>query len=762
MNFKKICFAAAALLVFMSSLSFAQDGFVVSKIRVEGLQRVNLSTVMNYLPIHAGQSLKPEQTGAIIDALYQTGFFSDVSLSRQGSVLIINVVERSTIGLIHISGNKLLKTKELMTALKQAGIAEGLAYDHATLSGMQHALLQQYYTLGRYDARVDTAITPESRNRVAINIKIDEGEVAKVQQINIIGNHAFKTKEIIKNFQLATPHWWSPLLSFFIKSDQYSRDKLDSDLDTLRSYYMDRGYLRFNIDSSEVTITPGRKDVYITIHITEGPVYTIKGFEVEGQTLGHQTEIENLISLKPGEKFSRRRILAIDDTINRFYGDKGYALAQVNVVPTMDDADRTVFLTFNVKPGERIYVRHINFFGNTRTSDNVLRRNTRQMEGGAYSLSAVDESKRLLNNLGYLDNIGVQMQPVPGIPDEVDLNYNVKETSSATASGQVGYSDAYGFMYGASITQNNFKGEGKSLSLGFNNSSFAQQYNLGYFNPYYTVSGISRGFNLYVQRVNSASANLAAYNMNLYGGSVNYRVPVSEYDYLNFSYGYEYMQLSSSNPSTQIASFLNKYGQHFNNLKVTAGWIHNSYDRAIFPTKGFNQYLGVEAGLPGLPDSLDYYKLSYNAKYYHPIAKGFIFNVYGDLGYGNGYGNLNILPFFKNFYGGGIGSVRGFVSNTLGPLDSLNNPLGGNVLADGSVNLIVPNPISEKIRASIFVDAGNIYQDSLNLSSLRYSTGVEIDWYSPLGPLQFALAKVLNAKPGDQLQAFNFSVGTSF
>ncbi len=762
----------AFCLIFLLVLPvYAQEDFVVKNINVVGLQRIKLQTVLEYLPIRAGQTMTAEDTANIISALYQTGFFSDVSLARSGNTLIIQVVERSTIGLIKLSGNKLVKTKDLLDALKQAGIAEGEAYDQATLSGMRQALLNQYYTIGRYNATVDTKVVPQSRNRVEVDIHIYEGHTAKVREINIIGNQTFKTKTLVNTFDMAPKPWYE----FWNKSDDYSQEKLQKDLDALKTFYLDRGYLRFNIDSSQVTITPNRKDVYITIRVTEGGVYRIKGYNLSGDLLGKQAEVSKLIRLQPNEVFSRKKVLATNNAIGRYYGDMGYANAVVSVDPAIDDANKQVFLTFEVHPGDRVYVRRIDYSGNTKTADYVLRRETRQMEGGVYSVTNMDETKRRLNNLGYLENIDVKMEPVEGKPDQVDLKYSVKESSSTTASAQVGYSDTYGLLYGANLSQKNYKGTGKAVALGFNNSQFSQTYSFSYFNPYYTDSGISRGFNLYFQQTNpGGSTNTAPYNLDAYGAVMNYRIPLSEYDALNLGYGYEYLNIKTGTPSTQTTSFLNEHGSHFNNVKLILGWTHNTFDRAIFPTRGFNQYVGAEVGVPVLPNSLDYYRLNYDATVYQPLFKGLIVVLNTDWGYGNGYNGFDELPFFKNFYAGGMGTVRGYEGNTLGPKDSNGNPTGGNILADGSFNVIFPNPISERIRTSVFVDAGNVYQDNLDLAELRCSAGLEVDWMSPIAPLKFSLSRALNphstGAPGvggtfpvaDRTQVFNFSVGTSF
>lgn len=734
------------------------DNFVIKNIQINGLQKIPRDTVLEYLPVKPGQTLTSSDTTHIIQTLYQTGFFTNVTLARQGDTLIINVSERPTIGLIKISGNKLLPTEDLMNALKSAGLSEGQAYNEATLDGMKQALLHQYNLLGRYDATVNIKVTSESRNRVGIDIQISEGTTARIEEINIIGNKSFSQKELEQDFPMRKLPWWS--VSFFDKRDEYTAEKFQEDLNVLRNFYLDRGYLKFSVDSSQVTITPDRKHVYATIRITEGDIYTVKGYKFQGDLLGHEAKVRKLVTIKPGEVFSRQKIQAINERIGRYYSDMGYAGATVKVEPVFEPNSTQVLLIFVVDPSDRIYVRNIEYTGNTKTADEVMRRETRQMEGGVYSTTQIEEGKRRLNNLGYLENIEVKPQPVPGKSDQVDLLYSVKETSSTTASAQVGYSDSYGLLYGANITQKNYQGSGKSVSLGFNNSQYSQVYSFSYFNPYYTPSGISRGYSLYYQQVTPGDINIATYILDSYGGMMNYRIPLSEYSAFTFGYGYEYVHINTSTPSVQISNFLDQHGDNFNNVKVNAGWSYNNFDRAVFPTRGFNHYIGGEAGLPVLPNNLEYYKFAYDGAYYQPLGKGFIMALSADLGYGNGYGAFDELPFFKNFYAGGMGTVRGYEANTLGPRDSNGNALGGSVLAAGSFNLIVPNPI-DKVRTSVFVDGGNVYDNSLNFSDLRYSAGIEIDWISPVGPLKFSLAKGLNEQPGDRMQAFQFAVGTS-
>ncbi|MGB6976659.1 MAG: outer membrane protein assembly factor BamA [Gammaproteobacteria bacterium] len=742
--------------------------FIVSNIRIEGLSYISRDTVLNYVPVKAGQEFNPSDASTVLQALYATGFFSDVNLGRQGNTLVIQVVERATIGAIHITGNKLIKTDKLMEALKSLGIALGNPYDSSSLTEIQKGLEQQYYSVGRYTATVTTNVVPETRNRVSVNINIYEGKVAKVKQIQIIGNRAFSEKRLLKNFNLSTWKLWS----FITHGNDYAKEKLDSDLAALQSFYFDRGYLRFKVDSYTAALTPDKKYVYITVHIIEGPVYHVKGFALDGNLLGKDNQARALITLNQGEVFSRQKILAINRNIQHLYADQGYAFTQVIVQPQIDDQAHTVFLGFTVKPGQRIYVRRINFSGNTATADYVLRREMRQMENGVYSLSNIEESKRRLNNLGYLQNIKVQTVAVAGEPNQVDLDYQVSEMSSATAKIQAGYSDLYGLLYGASVNEDNLFGTGRHVGLSFDHSNYASIYNFNYSNPYYTDSGISRSINVFVQHYTPGNVGITSYSYNASGASVNYGWPVNEFSGINFGYGYQHINLNTGAfPPIQIQNFTNAHGKRFDQFNLATGWQRTTYDRALLPTSGTKQALGIELGVPILNDSLDYYLVSYQAGWYYPLIKQFIFHLDGQVAYGNGYAKFDNgtappnsnLPFFKNYFAGGIDSVNAYQGNTLGPKDSNGNPIGGSVLTIASASLIFPNPISQNLRTALFFDAGNVYDNQFNGNQLRYSVGVSAQWWIPsVGPLEFSFGEPLNPHSGDRLERFQFSVGTSF
>lgn len=758
---RKILLVIACLFA-ISSEAYAES-FVVKKIEVKGLQGISLGTVLNYLPVKEGDRFDTEQAPEIIKDLYKTGFFSDVNVTSSNNVITIKVVERAVITSINISGNSKITKKQLLDVLKEIGLSEGQVLNQATLSGLEQILVQQYYNLGCYNVKIKTEVTPASRNRVILNIKINEGPAATIKEIHIIGNQAFDEKTLLKQFTLTTPKWWK--FTFLTHVDQYSKEKLEGDLEKLRSYYMDRGYLKFKIDSTQVSLTPDKKHIYIIIHINEGSVYTISGFSLSGNLIGKEQEIRKYIQLKAGETFSRRKIMDINAVINQIYGNYGYANPDIKSDPVVDETKHTVFIKFSVDPGKKVYVRRITFSGNSKTDENVLRREMRQQEGALYSLSKINESKRRLANLGYIENIDSTLEPVPGHPDQVDLVYKVKETSSASATFQLGYSDMDGLIYGIHVDETNFMGTGRTVSVQFNNSSYYQTYGFTYYNPYHTINNISFKFDIYAQIENGGDSNdMSTYTMDLYGTTITYGIPLSDYSRLNAGYGYEYTKIRTDAGSPiEVDDFVSQYGDQFNEGKLIAGWSYNKLDRAIFPTRGFAQSINLEGGFPLDGNDLSYYKTNYNASWFQPLYKKFILHAKGEAGYGNSIGTVSNLPFFKNYYAGGMDSVRGFDGNSLGPKDSNGDAIGGNVLADASMSLIFPNPIGESMRTSLFVDVGNVYANRFELNQMHSAAGTQVEWRSPIGVLRFAITPFyLHTLDGDHKRFFDFSFGTSF
>ncbi|MBA2653863.1 MAG: outer membrane protein assembly factor BamA [Gammaproteobacteria bacterium] len=739
--------------------STVASSFIVKKIRVQGLQRIPSSTVITYLPVKEGQDLDPAKTSDIIRALYRTGFFSDVNVGRQGDDLVIQVVERPVIGAIRISGNKEIKTPDLTNALKKAGIAEGLPFDNSVLDAMKRAMEQQYNSQGRYAAAVNTTVTNESQNRVSVKLEIVEGKVSKIKEIHITGNKAFTESKLLRQFQSGKTHPWS----FFTSSDQYVKEKLDADLDVLKAFYMDRGYLKIKIVSSNTRMSPDKKKVFVDVVIEEGPVFKVRGVELTGEFFGQKALLQQLVTVKPGKIFSRKEVVDVREHLDKFLSNEGYALAQVDLIPDVDEANNTVFITYNINPGKRVYVRRINFAGNVKTTDEVLRRELRQMEGAMYSTYNVEESKRRLSNLGYLQNIQIRAIPIPENPNSVDLEYQVTESSSATANFQVGFSDSYGLLYGANLNQTNFLGTGRRVSANFQANDASTSISLTYYNPYYTMSGIGRGFTIYTQFADPGKVGITPFRMDTYGAAVNYDVPIAEFSRLNFAFGYDSIRLYiNSGASYEVKRFIAEHGDNFDQFKATLGWSRSTYDSAVFPVCGWKQFFGVELGLPFARNSLDYYKISYSTAYYHPIVGHFLFHARAQLGYGNGFGNTGELPFFKNYYAGGIDSVRGFDDNTLGPRDSNIQPIGGNVLTTGSIALIYPNPFPDQLRTSLFVDAGNVFHNDMDLGGIRTAAGLQFEWISPMGPIHFSFAKPLNKGRFDEPKLFQFSLGASF
>jgi outer membrane protein insertion porin family len=740
----------------------AFEPFTVTDIRVEGLQRIAAGTVFSYLPVKTGETFDEARSAEAVRALFRTGFFNDVRIERDNGVLVVVVQERPAISSIEITGNKDIETDPLLESLKEIGFAEGRVFDRSLLDKVEQELERQYFSRGKYGVRITTTVTPLERNRVGITIDVSEGRAARIKKITIVGNTVFDDEALLEEFQLSTP----TLLSFYTGVDQYSKQKLSGDLETLRTYYLDRGYINFNIDSTQVSITPDKKDIYITVNITEGEQYRVKEVRLAGDLVLEPEELFPLVDLNPGDVFSRKRITETVTRIGEKLGDQGYAFANVNTIPEIDNETRQVALTFFVDPGKRVYVRRVNMTGNVRTRDEVLRREMRQMEGGWFSAAAVERSRTRLDRLGFFEEVNVETPTVPGSTDQVDVNYAVTETPSGNLMVGLGYAQSSGFLFNASVSQDNFLGSGKRVSVAFNNSDVNTVYSFSYLNPYYTIDGVSRGFGAYYRTTDASEANLADYTADTYGGNVSHGIPLNEFDTVNLNVQYENLELSEGVVrSRTVTDFLDTYGENFDSVKLTASWSHDTRNRAIFPDRGTLQRASAELSVPGL--DLDFYKAGYEHQTFVPLTKQFTLKLNGEVGYGDGYGDFDSLPFFENYYAGGVRSVRGFEDNTLGPKDPLTgDPVGGGFRVVGNVEVLFPPPFFTKtnsFRMSAFVDFGNVYPEfsDFDTADLRYSVGVGATWLSPLGALTFSLAKPLNEKDEDEPQVFQFTIGTN-
>lgn len=808
---KRLRIVVCYWLLLFCPMAWPDASFVVSDIRVDGLQRILPGTVFNYLPVKVGETFDLKDTAAVIKALFKTGFFKDVRVGREGDVLVVTVDERPYISSVKIEGNKDISSEDLNKALKNVGLAEGRVFDRQVLDKVEQELRRQYYSRGKYGLKIDTKIEDVSRNRVSVTLKIAEGKVAKIKQINIVGNKAYADEELLKAFELGTTH----LLSFYTKNDQYSKQKLSADLERLRSYYMDRGYINFEVESTQVSITPDKKEIYITVNVKEGEVFAVNEVKLTGRTIVPAEELTPLVLIGPGDTFSRKLGTETQKAISDRLGNEGYIFANVNMVPDIDAEKKTVNLTFFVDPGKQVYVRRINMQGNTKTRDEVLRREMRQMESAWASTTKIERSKTRLDRLGYFQEVNVETPAVPGTSDQIDVNYTVLEKASGNLMAGVGYSQVQGIIFNASVTQDNVFGSGKRVSFNFNNSSVNTIYNVGYFNPYFTLDGVSSGWNINYRATNAFQANLANYTSDVFSTGLNWGFPLSEYSHLRLNLDYEHTKLKTSvtsgycagipavtvysaaecpngdfviqtyGSSMNIQEFILQNGSTFNTYTMGLGFVHDTLNRAVFATDGGSQTLSISGAMPF--SDLNYYKASINAVQYFPVAKDLTLMLKGDVAYGGGYGSTSSLPFFENYFAGGPLSVRGFLANTLGPRDTpapgtglTPRPFGGASKLVGTAELLFPVPFmsdNKSIRLGAFFDAGNVFQKSYDIGQLRYSTGLSAKWLSPFGALTVSIAQPLNAKTeyygqtvynpvgtpvADQKQVFQFSFGQGF
>ncbi|WP_442923354.1 outer membrane protein assembly factor BamA [Methylomonas sp. LL1] len=742
------------------------SSFVVEDIQVRGLQRISAGTVYNYLPVAVGETFSEDKQGAAIRALFNTGFFKDITLERQGGTLVVNVVERPSVAKIVIEGNKDIKKEDLADALKKIGLAEGKVYNKQILDKVEQELRRQYFSHGKYGLKIKTEVTELTRNRVGIHIDISEGRVAKIKQINIVGSRAFSNDDLKKDFELSTTNF----LSFYSKDDQYSKQKLSADLEKLRSYYLDRGYINFSIESTQVDITADKKEIYITINVKEGDVYMLEKVKLSGELVVDPEELVKLVKVGPGEIFSRKNATETSKAISDRLGDEGYTFANVNMVPEINEPAKTVVMTFFVDPGKRVYVHRINYKGNTKTRDEVIRREMRQMESSWAASSKIERSKTRLDRLGYFEEVGVETPPVVGAADQIDVNYSIKEKASGNLQAGIGYSQVQGVIFNANISQDNIFGTGKRVNFAFNNSSILTRYNFGYRDPYFTLDGVSLGWDVGYTSRDGYQANISRYNTDVANAGFNFGIPLNEFDNLGFDVDLKNTSVSDTDYSPQeIVDFIRDNGDSFMTLSTGLGWSHDTLDRAVFSTRGGQQRFSALATVPG--SDLEYFKVGYKQEHYFPLASDFTLRMLGEIAYGDGYGGTDALPFFEHYYGGGSTSVRGFRDNTLGPLDTPQagsgqnpRPFGGSSKILGKAELFFPVPFLsdvKSVRIGSFVDAGNI-SDGLNFNNMRYSAGLSGQWLSPFGAIAVSVAQPFNASSTDDVQNFQFTFGSGF
>jgi outer membrane protein insertion porin family len=854
---------STAIGLLIGSAAWSAEPFVVSDIRIEGLQRISSGSVFAAMPINVGDRIGDEALQNAIRSLFRTGNFDDVRLAREGGVLVVAVQERPSISEISIEGNKAIKTEALLEGLSKAGLAQGQVFKRATLEGMRQELLRQYVSQGRYDANVQTDVVAEPRNRVKLQVNIDEGSTAKIRHIAVVGNSVFDDETLIDLFELRT----TGLLSWLTGNDKYAREKLQGDLERLSSYYLDRGYIKFRIDSTQVSVTPDRESVYITVNVDEGLEYQVGEVDLSGEIILPEEELRKLILLREGDTFSQALVTNTEELLTKRLGNEGYNFAKVRGLPEIDDQNRTVAIRFFVDPGKRTYVRRIDFRGNSKSADEVMRREMRQMEAAPASADRIEQSRVRLERLGYFKEATVDTLAVPGTDDLIDLQYTVEEQPSGSIGASVGYAQDAGLLLGANLQQDNFLGTGKQVGIGLSKSEYLTDVRFSFNDPYFTEDGVSRGFSVFYREANLDEINVADYTLSTKGANVSFGYPIKETSRLSFTFGVSNTQvdagygtvkeiIGSPRPLNNVdwvydtragvnggyagpevlrpfdpigepgllrettLGFLDEYGDSFDEFSFTIAWSQSTLNRGQLATRGYSQSVAFELALPG--SDLEFYKLTYNGQIFVPLSNNFTLRFRTELGYGEGFGDIEGLPFFRNFYSGGFASVRGFKSNTLGPrgtpadiyrigracvavdangsctqfsneaayvvdpetgeilVDTLQSqrdadPFGGNILVEGSVELLFPLPFvkdQRSLRSALFLDVGNVFSTTcgttqvnctdVDFAELRYSVGFGVTWITGFGPLTFSLAKPLNEGDYDESEVFQFSLGRGF
>lgn len=762
----------AAAVAVPYSTSVQADEFVISDIELRGLQRVSAGTVFSTLPLQIGDEVSDAELANAIRNLFRSGLFTDIEVYRDNNVLILRLQERPAISNIEIEGNEAIETEQLLSALENAGLQEGQVFKRATLERIELEVQRTYVAQGRYSSKVRGEVNELERNRVGLKLDINEGEVATIKHLNIIGNKAFSDDQLTGLMELSTGGFWS----FLTSSDKYARERLSGDLERIRSYYLDRGYIDFGIESTQVSISPDKKDVFISLSVNEGAQYKVREVNIRGNLIVGEEELREFVQIEPGDVFSRARLNKTSELLAKRLGREGYTFANINAVPETH-ADNTASITFMVEPGSRTYVRRVTFEGNTTTHDEVLRQEMVQMEAAVASTDLIEASKVRLERLGFFRGVSVNTSPVPGSDDQIDVNYSVAEQPTGSLSASLGYSQSAGPIIGLNIAEKNFLGTGRRVGFGVNSSESVKAANFSYTNPYYTVDGVSRGFSLTGKQTDFEEEDITSFVLDSYTGKMTFGYPIDNITRINFGVGYSHSEIDTNDrPALEIADFIEREGRTFDAFLLTSSWVRDSRNRGMLPTKGTLNSFAGEVAVPG--SDLTYYRLTHRTEFLQPINRdetwGLQFRT--ELGYGNGYGNSESMPFFEHFFSGGYGSVRGFEANSLGLRATLASederearPFGGNVLIEGNASLFFPTPFAgdnRSMRTSVFLDAGNVFDTQRDydpdLGEIRLSAGLSFQWVTAIGPLAFSLAKPLNEQEGDETQVFQFSLGQQF
>jgi len=799
---------ALYLLAFISLSASAFEEFLITDIRIIGLQRVSIGSIFTAIPVSVGDKMNQSKVREISKALFATAQFNDIQIAKDGNALIISLLERPSISSIELEGNKALKSEDLLKGLEGAGIAEGQVYKRSTLNGMKSELVRQYSSQGRYGASVNIETEDRPRNTLALKIIIDEGKSAKIKKVNIIGNNLFTDDELMTGFELQEGKWYT----FLSNKDKYSKEKLEGDIENLESFYLDRGYLKFSIESSQVSVSKNKEDVFITLSISEGEQYKIDEVSVIGEMPLDEALYNTIVESQKDKIYSQAQITQIEEYFVNLLGNEGYTFAEVSGNPEINQENKTVSLLFLVQPGNRTYARKILFAGNYLTNDEVLRREMRQFEGAWASDNLIEGSKVRLERLGYFKEVNVETIPVPGTEDQVDIEFTVEEESTSSVGGSIGYSD-FGMNIGLNLSDNNYLGSGNRFVFGINKSIYQESYNISFFDPYFTMDGVSRGYSIYFRETDYGEYNIANYLTNSQGLGVQFGYPISDTQRIGLNINFDNTDIDSGSlPSREIADFLSSEGTVFDVLKAQAVWSRVTLNRGMFPTYGSSTDIMLQATIPG--SDLTYYKTNLRQKFYRPLGfSNLVFGFDGELGYIGAYGDTEKTPFFENFYSGGPRSIRGFESNTLGPRvtpspcynfdpvteecpllvdsdfdgtpDSIaqnpylyqqrRDPIGGNLLIEGSLQLIFKLPMIEdqrSMRSAFFLDFGNVFSTDCqdyqincfepSVDELRYSVGVGVTWITGFGPMSFSFSQPFNDGIYDRTEEFQFTIGTVF